>query len=136
MKTEVLNYSAGEWEQAPDYPFSNGDRYVRKDLIEDLSFIFIKRTIHSFSGYHIMLLLQPVKVFSSSAALPMVHLPKHQQLPNTKTEAGKMLETWLKLDMLMVQSHQDLSQWLLVVHQVMDQRKFISERNYSIILIF
>ena len=66
----------------------------------------------------------------------MAHHPTYQQSPNTKTEAGKMLETWLKLDMLMVQSHQDLSQWLLVVHQVMDQRKFISERNYSIILIF
>ena len=82
-----------------------------------------------------MLLLQPVKVFSSSAALPMVHLPKHQQLPNTKTEAGKMLETWLKLDMLMVQSHQDLSEWLLVEFHISEQRKFISERNCRIISI-
>ena len=64
----------------------------------------------------------------------MVH-PTHQQSPNTKTEAGKMLETWLKLDMLMVQSPQDLSQWLLVVMQIVE-RKFISERNESIILIF
>ena len=45
LKTEVLNHSAGIWVQAPDYPFSNGDRYVRKDLIKDLSFIFIKRTL-------------------------------------------------------------------------------------------
>ena len=58
----------------------------------------------------------------------MVHLPTHQQLPNTKMEAGKMLETWLKLDMVMVQSPQDLSQWLLVVMQIVE-RKFISERN-------
>ena len=36
----------------------------------------------------------------------------------------------------MVQSHQDLSQWLLVVIQLVDQRKFISERNASIISIF
>ena len=65
----------------------------------------------------------------------MVHLPPHQQSPNTKTEAGRMLETWLKLDMVMVQSPQDLSQWLLVVMQIVE-RKFISERNESIILIF
>ena len=65
----------------------------------------------------------------------MVDLPTHQQSPNTKTEAGKMLETWLKLDMVMVQSPQDLSQWLLVVMQIVE-RKFISERNESIILIF
>ena len=65
----------------------------------------------------------------------MVH-PTHQQSPNTKTEAGKMLETWLKLDLLMVQSPQDLSQWLLVVIQMVEDRKFISERNDSIILIF
>ena len=28
LKTEILNYGSGEWEQAEDYPFSNGDRYV------------------------------------------------------------------------------------------------------------
>ena len=47
-----------------------------------------------------------------------------------------MLETWLKLDLIMVQSPQDLSQWLLVVFQMVEDRKFISERNDSIILIF
>ena len=77
-----------------------------------------------------MLLRQPVKVFWSSAAA-QVH-PTHQQSPNTKTEAGRMLETWLKLDIVMVQSPQDLSQWLLVVGQIMEQRKFIFERNDSI----
>ena len=66
----------------------------------------------------------------------MVHPTLYQQLPNTKTEAGKMLETWLKPDIVMVQSPQDLSQWLLVVGQIVEQRKFISERNDSIILIF
>ena len=73
-----------------------------------------------------MLLLQPAKVFSSSAAIQAVHLsthlPTHQQLPNTKTEAGTMLETWLKLDMVIMQSPQDLSQWLLVVIQIVEQR--------------
>jgi len=66
----------------------------------------------------------------------MVHLPEHQQSPNTKTEAGRMLETWLKLDMAMVQSPQVLSQWLLVVIQIVEKRKFISEPNDSKILIF
>ena len=87
-----------------------------------------------------MLLLQPAKVFLSLAALQVVHLTSHQQSPNTKTEAGKMLETWLKLDVVMVQSPQDLSLWFLVVIllviQIVEQRKFISERNKSIILIF
>ena len=66
----------------------------------------------------------------------MVHLSTHQQSPNTKTEAGRMLETWLKLDLVMVQSPQDLSQWLLVVGQIVEQRKLISERNDSKILMF
>ena len=66
----------------------------------------------------------------------MVHLPTHQQSPNTKTEAGRMLETWLKLDLIMVQSPQDLSQWLLVVIQMVEDRKCLSERNDSIILMF
>ena len=26
LKTEILDYDAGEWRQAADYPFSNGDR--------------------------------------------------------------------------------------------------------------
>ena len=55
----------------------------------------------------------------------MVHHSTYQQLPNTKTEAGKMLETWLKLDMVTVQSPQDLSQWLLAVIQLVVQRKCI-----------
>ena len=28
LKTEILDYESGEWKQAVDYPFSNGDRYV------------------------------------------------------------------------------------------------------------
>ena len=44
-------------------------------------------------------------------------------------EAGKTLETCPTLDMLMVQSPQDLSQWLLVVRHMVEDRKFISERN-------
>ena len=83
-----------------------------------------------------MLLPQRVKVFWSSAAIQLVHHLERQQLPNTKTEAGKMLETWLKPDMVMVQSPQDQSQWLLVVIQLVDQRECISQRNNSIIIIF
>ena len=41
-------------------------------------------------------------------------------------EAGKMLETWLKLEVAMVQSPQDLSQWLLVDIQIVDQRKWLN----------
>ena len=28
LRTEILDYEAGQWRQAADYPFSNGDRYV------------------------------------------------------------------------------------------------------------
>ena len=66
----------------------------------------------------------------------MVHHPTHQQLLNTKTEAGRMLETWLKLGMLMVQSPLDLPQWLLLDIQMVEDRKCLSERNDTIILIF
>ena len=83
-----------------------------------------------------MLLLQPLIVFLSSAVLQMVHFTEHQQSPNTKTEAGRMSETWLKVDVVMVQSPQDLSQWLLVVILMMEDRKCISQRNNSIISIF
>ena len=34
LKTEILNYGSGEWEQAGDYPFSNSDRYVLNDCME------------------------------------------------------------------------------------------------------
>ena len=37
LKTEILNLESGEWEQAGDYPFSNGNRYVSKDFIESHS---------------------------------------------------------------------------------------------------
>ena len=28
LKTEILDYSAGKWVGAPDFPFSNGDRLI------------------------------------------------------------------------------------------------------------
>ena len=34
LKTEILNYGLGEWVQADDYPFSNGNRYVSNDFME------------------------------------------------------------------------------------------------------
>ena len=68
----------------------------------------------------------------------MDHLMAHltlRQLQNTKMETGKMLATWLKLDMVMVQSPQDRSQWLLVAIQIAKNRKFISKHDFSIIQI-
>ena len=73
----------------------------------------------------------------------MVHLLEHQQSPNTKTETGRILASWIKLDILMVQSPQGLSQWLLVVGlapiveqaQIVELREFTSER-YDIISKF
>ena len=52
----------------------------------------------------------------------------HQRLPSTKTTIGKLLETWPKLGMLIVRSHPDLQQWLLVEFQTVNQRKWIFER--------
>ena len=34
LKTEILNYGSEQWEQAGDYPFSSGDRYVSKDFMK------------------------------------------------------------------------------------------------------
>ena len=34
LKTEILNYGSGEWEQAGDYPFTNGNRYLSNDFME------------------------------------------------------------------------------------------------------
>ena len=154
LKTEILNYGSGEWKQAGDYPFSNGDRYVSKDFMKSNKNLgencmlknatLIIRSIlnfhekpKSFLGYPITLPLQPAIVFWSSAAtrvmgrpaIQLVFLHQHQQSPNTKTETGRILATWLKLDILMVQSPPDLSQWLLVVGQIVEQREFTSERN-------
>ena len=28
LKTEILDYEAGQWKQSADYPFSNGEGYV------------------------------------------------------------------------------------------------------------
>ena len=30
IKTEILDYEAGEWKQSADYPFTNGNRYVNR----------------------------------------------------------------------------------------------------------
>ena len=30
LETEILDYEAGKWEQADDYPYSAGDRYVNR----------------------------------------------------------------------------------------------------------
>ena len=28
LKTEILNYKSGTWEEGSEYPFSNGNRYI------------------------------------------------------------------------------------------------------------
>ena len=66
----------------------------------------------------------------------MVHRTTHQQLPNTKTETGKMLETWLKLDMVMVQSPLVLSQWSLVVIQKRDIQIVVIQRECIIHCVY
>ena len=33
LKTEILDYDAGKWKEAADYPFSSGDRYLRRKSI-------------------------------------------------------------------------------------------------------
>ena len=120
LKTEILNYEEQNWQQVADYPFSNSNRYDNRMTQQNLSLktmFFYKMVItitnlniKFISEYHIIPLLQPVKVFWSSAALHMVHqMYINQPLPNSKTGTGKMLETWLKLDVFMVQSHQGLS---------------------------
>ena len=65
----------------------------------------------------------------------MVLHTAHQQLPSTKTTIGKLLEIWPKLDIVMLRSHPDLQQWLLVVSLTVDQRKCTFER-YRINCIF
>ena len=82
-----------------------------------------------------MLQRQQLTAFILLVDTQMVRLTSHQQLPSTKTTIGKLLVTWLKLEIIMVQSHPDLQQWLLVVCQTVDQRKCIFER-YRINCIF
>ena len=107
-------------------------------IIFGFIFYFQKKNskIHSFSEYHTMLLPQRVKVCWSSAAIRLVHRCSHQQLPNTKTETGKMLETWLKLDMVMVQSPLVLSQWSLVVIQKRDIQIVVIQRECIIHCVY
>ena len=49
LKTEILNYSLGEWVQADDYPFSNGDRYVLKDSMKRYPNLYNHRIYLLFS---------------------------------------------------------------------------------------
>ena len=82
-----------------------------------------------------MLQRQQLTAFISLVDTQVVPHPAHQQLPSTKKTIGKLLETWLKLDIVMLRSHPDLQQWLLVVLQIVDQRKCTFER-YRINCIF
>ena len=69
--------------------------------------------------------LQQMKAFISSVGIPMVRQATYLQSPNTKTEIGKMLEIWLKPDIILVQLPLVLLQWLLVEVQAVDQSKCI-----------
>ena len=37
LKTEILDYDAGQWNNADDYPFSNGDRFIFTIIFYHLS---------------------------------------------------------------------------------------------------
>ena len=76
-----------------------------------------------------------MKAFISSVGIHMVHHVTHLLLPNTRMEFGKTLETWLKLDINIVQSPLGRQQWLLVVIQILDHRKFI-QKLLTIILFY
>ena len=73
-----------------------------------------------------MLQLQQMKAFLLSVGIQLVPRTEQLQLPNTKTEIGKSLVTWLKLEVIMVQLPLDILQWLSVVILV-EQRKCIVE---------
>ena len=77
---------------------------------------------------------QQMKAFISSVDIHGVRHPTHQQLPNTKTVIGKMLVTWHKVEVFMVRSRLDPSQWLLVVIQTADHRKCVFEHFKNSIL--
>ena len=46
LKTEILNYALGEWELTLDYPFSNNNRYLSKNMGS-------KQNLHDHSVYQI-----------------------------------------------------------------------------------
>ena len=72
-----------------------------------------------------MLRPQHMNAFISSAGIPVV--PQTAQLPslNTKTEIGKSLATWPKLELHTVPLPLDILQWLWVVILV-EHRKWYS----------
>ena len=77
-----------------------------------------------------------MKAFISLVGIPLVLQKKLLQLPNTKTEIGRELATWPKLDIITVQLLLDILQWLLVVLQLVEHRKciFEIEQKYKIYL--
>ena len=59
--------------------------------------------INCFLEYRIMPQLQQMQAFISSVGIQVVPQTAQLQLPNTKTEIGKSLATWPKLEIIMVQ---------------------------------
>ena len=49
LKTEILNYGSGGWEQASDYPFSS-DRYVSNDFMKSYQNLHEKKMMKN--QYH------------------------------------------------------------------------------------
>ena len=83
-----------------------------------------------------MLRLQQMKASISLVGLPLVPHTELLQLLSTKTEIGRQLATWPKLDIITVQLLLDILQWLLVVLQLVEHRKciFEIEQKYKIYL--
>ena len=79
---------------------------------------------------------QPKKVFTSSAALQMIHRRETelQSLPNTKMIFGRTLETSDNLETVMVRSPPVHWQWLLEETPSMEQRE-LTNFHYSKIII-
>ena len=48
LKTEILDYDAGKWKEAADYPFSSGDRYLKRLFILKIFCIFLTQSANSY----------------------------------------------------------------------------------------
>ena len=65
-----------------------------------------------------------IKPYILLVGIQLVRNPTQLQSRNTKTEIGKTLETWRKLESIMVQLPLEMLHWLLVV-EPMQHRKCI-----------
>ena len=68
LKTEILDYGNGKWNQADDYPFLTGDRFISTLIFyhtscEHLSYILVHLNLFYNSAYHITQQWQQKKAF-------------------------------------------------------------------------